>query len=96
MYERSPRRKRVADDLRPGGLHVFLLRLCMSVHPEEKVLPTICVPVGFMCFYFGSVSGVSRSKIDKVTLNALRTRQSLVKGERLVRHEMRAVLPASH
>ena len=34
-----------------------------------------------------------RSKIDEFTLNALRTRQSLVKGERLVRHEMRAVLP---
>ena len=45
---------------------------------------------------FGSslcaVSGMNRSKIDKVTLNALRTRQPLVKGERLVRHEMRAVL----
>ena len=39
-----------------------------------------------------SVSGVSRTKIAEVTLNALRTRQSLVKGERLVRHEMRAVL----
>ena len=35
---------------------------------------------------------MSRTKIDKVTLDALRTRQSLVKGERLVRHEMRAVL----
>ena len=34
----------------------------------------------------------SRAKIDEITLNALRTRQSLVKGERLVRHEMRAVL----
>ena len=50
-----------------------------------------CLSFG-VCFSFGSVSGVSRSKIDKVTLNALRTRQSLVKGERLVRHEMRAVL----
>ena len=40
-----------------------------------------------------SVSDVSRTKIAEVTLNALRTRQSLVKGERLVRHEMRAVLP---
>ena len=38
------------------------------------------------------VSGASRTKIDEVTLDALRTRQSLVKGERLVRHEMRAVL----
>ena len=38
------------------------------------------------------VSGVSRAKIEEVTLNALRTRQSLVKGERLVRHEVRAVL----
>ena len=37
------------------------------------------------------VSGVSRAKIEEVTLNALRTRQSLVKGERLVRHEVRAV-----
>jgi len=35
---------------------------------------------------------VSRAKIEEVTLDALRTRQSLVKGERLVRHEMRAVL----
>ena len=43
-------------------------------------------------FVFTSVSGVSRTKIAEVTLNALRTRQSLVKGERLVRHEMRAVL----
>ena len=42
-----------------------------------------------------SVSGVSRTKIAEVTLNALRTRQSLVKGERLVRHEMRAVLSDS-
>ena len=40
----------------------------------------------------GDVSGVSRAKIEEVTLDALRTRQSLVKGERLVRHEMRAVL----
>ena len=38
------------------------------------------------------VSSRSRAKIDEVTLDALRTRQSLVKGERLVRHEMRAVL----
>ena len=35
---------------------------------------------------------MNRTKIAEVTLNALRTRQSLVKGERLVRHEMRAVL----
>ena len=41
---------------------------------------------------FEDVSGVSRTKIEEVTLDALRTRQSLVKGERLVRHEMRAVL----
>ena len=38
------------------------------------------------------ISGIHRSKIAELTLNALRTRQSLVKGERLVRHEMRAVL----
>jgi hypothetical protein len=38
------------------------------------------------------ISGVSRAKIGEFTLDALRTRQSLVKGERLVRHEMRAVL----
>ena len=43
-------------------------------------------------FFLQSLAAMSRSKIDKVTLNALRTRQSLVKGERLVRHEMRAVL----
>ena len=42
-----------------------------------------------------SVSGLRRTKIAEVTLNALRTRQSLVKGERLVRHEVRAVLPFS-
>ena len=36
---------------------------------------------------------MSRTKIEEVTLDALRTRQSLVKGERLVRHEVRAVLP---
>ena len=35
---------------------------------------------------------MSRAKIDEITLDALRTRQSLVKGERLVRDEMRAVL----
>ena len=35
---------------------------------------------------------MSRTKIGEFTLDALRTRQSLVKGERLVRHEMRAVL----
>ena len=45
---------------------------------------------GTFALYF--VSGVSRAKIEEVTLNALRTRQSLVKGERLVRHEVRAVL----
>ena len=39
-----------------------------------------------------NICDLHRSKIDKVTLSALRTRQSLVKGERLVRHEMRAVL----
>ena len=43
-------------------------------------------------YRFVMVSGVSRTKIEEVTLDALRTRQSLVKGERLVRHEMRAVL----
>ena len=43
-------------------------------------------------FGFCNVSGVSHAKIDEVTLNALRTRQSLVKGERLVRTEVRAVL----
>ena len=42
--------------------------------------------------WFRFVSGVSRAKIEEVTLNALRTRQSLVKGERLVRTEVRAVL----
>ena len=41
---------------------------------------------------FSFVSGVNRAKIEEVTLNALRTRQSLVKGERLVRTEVRAVL----
>ena len=39
---------------------------------------------------------MSRTKIEEVTLDALRTRQSLVKGERLVRHEMRAVLIATN
>lgn len=38
------------------------------------------------------VSGVNRTKIVKITFDALRTRQSLVKGERLVRDEMRAVV----
>ena len=47
--------------------------------------------VSFLCWLV-YVSGVSRAKIVEVTLDALRTRQSLVKGERLVRHEMRAVL----
>ena len=41
------------------------------------------------------VSGMNRAKIEEVTLNALRTRQSLVKGERLVRHGMGAVLPSA-
>ena len=39
------------------------------------------------------VSSANCSKIGKVTLNALRTRQSLVKGERLVRYEVNAVMP---
>jgi len=39
------------------------------------------------------VSGEDRTKIGKITLNALRTREPLVKGERFMRHEMRAVLP---
>ena len=43
-------------------------------------------------FGLNIVSDVSRAKIEEVTLNALRTRQSLVKGERLVRTEVRAVL----
>ena len=46
----------------------------------------------YYLFVFSVVSGVSRTKIGEFTLDALRTRQSLVKGERLVRHEMRAVL----
>ena len=33
-----------------------------------------------------------RTKIDKITLNALKTREPLVKGERFMRLEMRAVL----
>ena len=37
-------------------------------------------------------SGRNRAKIPKVTLDAFKARQSLVKGERLVRHEMKAVL----
>ena len=49
-----------------------------------------CTPSIFSCFAI--VSGVSRAKIEEVTLNALRTRQSLVKGERLVRHEVNAVM----
>jgi hypothetical protein len=39
-----------------------------------------------------SVSGKGRAKIDEVTLNATKARQSLVKGERLVRRGMAAVL----
>ena len=42
------------------------------------------------------VSGVNRTKIVKITFDALRTRQSLVKGERLVRDEMRAVVKNSN
>ena len=34
-------------------------------------------------------------KIYSITLNTPRTRQSLVKGERLVRHGMGAVLPSA-
>jgi len=37
-------------------------------------------------------SGIDRAKIPKVTLDAFKARQSLVKGERLVRHEEKAVL----
>ena len=51
-----------------------------------------CTVYGQNFIRFAVVSGVSRAKIEEVTLNALRTRQSLVKGERLVRHEMRAVM----
>jgi hypothetical protein len=46
-------------------------------------------------FHLFLVGGKDRAKIRKLTLDALNTRQSLVKGERLVRHEMRAVLPLS-
>ena len=72
--------------LRNAGCHPFSqygisVALGASVHPLRSV------------FDFVVVSGVSRAKIEEVTLNALRTRQSLVKGERLVRHEVRAVLP---
>ena len=72
--------------LRNAGCHPFSQcgisdALGASLHPVRSV------------FDFVVVSGVSRAKIEEVTLNALRTRQSLVKGERLVRHEVRAVLP---
>ena len=57
--------------------------------PWDLVLDHMLAQVFSLCV----VSSLSRAKIDEVTLDALRTRQSLVKGERLVRHEMRAVLP---
>ena len=50
-------------------------------------------PLGASCICLNVVSAVTRTKIGEFTLDALRTRQSLVKGERLVRHEVRAVLP---
>jgi len=46
-------------------------------------------------FDLHTISGYIRAKISKVTLDALKTRQSLVKGERLERHEMRTVPRAS-
>ena len=39
-----------------------------------------------------TVSGRIRAKIEQVTFDALKTREPLVKGERFVRLEMRAVL----
>ena len=42
------------------------------------------------------VGDVVAPKIESITLNTPRTRQSLVKGERLVRHGMGAVLRVAH
>ena len=39
-----------------------------------------------------SMLAENRAKIHQITFDALRTREPLVKGERFVRHEMRAVL----
>ena len=66
-----------------------------AVPQRVRIAMTFSLLCGFppLLVVLRSVSGVSRAKIDEVTLNALRTRQSLVKGERLVRHEVRAVLP---
>ena len=65
-----------------------------AVPQRARIAMTFSLLCGFhpLLFVLRSVSGVSRAKIEEVTLNALRTRQSLVKGERLVRHEVRAVL----
>ena len=64
----------------------------MHTHTKLRSLQTAIWQHGDTRLIGNSVSGVNRTKIAEVTLNALRTRQSLVKGERLVRHEMRAVL----
>ena len=62
---------------------VALPKHCLVALPKTSVHP----------IRYEFVGGKDRAKIRKLTLDALNTRQSLVKGERLVRHEMRAVLP---
>ena len=61
----------------------------------ETVAQKVDVPTvtGDITLCYLVVGGKDRAKIRKLTLDALSTRQSLVKGERLVRHDMRAVLP---
>ena len=67
---------------RHGPLHPKSVRLLLSAGPCPAWLLQLVL------------AARSRTKIEEVTLNALRTRQSLVKGERLVRIEVRAVLRA--
>ena len=93
---------------RPRQTHRLTRQFLVAVRPtilenqSVSVLAKACLANGLLrssskfrrrISIIGVVSSRSRAKIDEVTLDALRTRQSLVKGERLVRHEMRAVLP---
>ena len=65
------------------------MKLIEAIH-EINLILHILVDNDQGMFY--RILAAFRSKIQKITFSALSTRQSLVKGERLVRHEMRAVL----
>ena len=74
----------------------FWVWLHPAVTVSDTRFETVTSHTDSIWWFWRYVSGVIRTKIDKITLNALKTREPLVKGERFMRLEMRAVLTDQH